>query len=200
MTASDWGPDSPATTRFRAFYDWPAPVEFEATLPDDLDGPDDERDFLLDAAPFSRQSAVRVEPVVPASTVAQGATNTPDPGSGATASGNDGSGDLRAALGRVIAEGDYSLGAMWSVPGIGDAERIAEVVLKAGYRLVSEDEATVDRVAVALCDFDGYLWPEDGEVEAAAQAGLSFTIANTGYYRDRARAAVRALLGEDRDA
>lgn len=73
----------------------------------------------------------------------------------------------------------------------------AAKAITSGYRRVVVDDTTVERVAIALCDFDGYLWPEEGEVEAAAQAGLSFTIANTGYYLDRAQAAVRAVLGED---
>lgn len=51
------------TPRYRAFYDRPAPVEFDVEFPDDLDGPGDLRQFLLDEAPFVKLSAVRVEPV-----------------------------------------------------------------------------------------------------------------------------------------
>ncbi|MGB3443862.1 MAG: hypothetical protein WBA97_34425 [Actinophytocola sp.] len=188
MTVRDWGPDSPA--RFRAFYDWPAPVEFEAVLPDDVDGPADERQFLLDAAPFAKLAAVRVEPVVPASTVTQGATNAAPRHSETIPSGNDGSGDLRvealklARLLDPVAFDDHA------VPkNVGQsfdrysrqqtAMDHATIALIRGYRLVSDDEATVDRVAETLWR---EFWRE--------VPGYGIT---KEFWRGPARAAVRAL-------
>jgi hypothetical protein len=71
----------------------------------------------------------------------------------------------------------------------------ADAVLGAGYRRVSEDDDTVERVARGLCVFDGYIWPDDDcavEVEAVR---MGWTVARPGYYLDRARAALAALRG-----
>ena len=224
MTASDWGPDSPAQ-----------------------------------------------EGAVPASAVAQGATNTPNPPESAISSGNDGSGDLSpetvaslVALARVIdpdacdppakslpvgeaaevwRRQDTALltaRRVWEAgyrPPLSSAEAVAEAdrlesipanqelaaairvamagwqqssepagrgvtdafvymaneLISQGWRLVSDDEATVDRVARALFgDFDGVV---DGMTfdEASEKTREA--------YRGRARAAVRALRdgGADRD-
>jgi hypothetical protein len=120
-----------------------------------------------------------------------GATNPPNPNPSVNPSGNDRSGDLRRDLADRINRA-WDEWAADEVPGWRQ-EYIADAILAAGYRRVVEDDTTVERVAVALCDLDGLLWPEEGEVEAAAQAGLSCTIADTDLYRRRARAAVRAL-------
>lgn len=190
MTASDRGPDSPATTRFRAFYDWPAPVEFNAELPDDIDGPPDERDFLLDAAPFAKLAAVRVERVaLPSSSAAPGRTPVP-----ADTEGRDGgealSDDLsrERAMARVMdpnAHDDtFPMHPDRRVERLDSALAHAIAAVDAGYRLVSEDDATVERVARVLhdrlCDrADGDEACEDYDDHR--------------WYKADARAAVRAL-------
>lgn len=204
MTVSDWGPDSPAATRFRAHYDQPAPVEFECFMPGDLDGPDDERQYLLDEAPFAKQRAVRVEVAVPASTVAQGAANPPAPPESAIPSGNDGSGDLSpetvaelVALARVI-DPDACDPPAKALP-IADVNEVwrrqdtalltARRVWGADYRLVSDDEATVDRVAAALWLVDVRTLPRTER----ADWGRNAPDDAKAHFRAMARAAVRAL-------
>lgn len=135
----------------------------------------------------------------------QGATNMPNPNPSATEGGRAVSGDLSGpselAMVRALAAllepeafaPDIAASPEWREPTQAVALNHAAKVITSGYRLVSEDDTTVDRVAAELADVDGYLWPEEGEEEAAAQAGLSRTIANVDYYRDRARAAIRAL-------
>ncbi len=82
----------------------------------------------------------------------QGATNPPDPPEDATASGNDGSGDLRRQLAAIIAHPKmpasersyFESGGCDRCPKALDA---ADAVIEAGFRLVSEDDTTVERVA-----------------------------------------------------
>ena len=133
MTASDWGPDSPAQG-----------------------GP------------------------VPADAVVQGATNTPNPDPSAIPSGNDGSGDLEPQAFDPLQPADPVWREVTRNVALGHAAK----VITSGYRLVSDDEATVERVAAKIWG-SGVLsgWSLDME-----------------HYRVMARAAVRALLGEDRDA
>ena len=134
---SSTGPD---TRRFRAFYDQPAPVEFDVELPDDIDGPADLADFVKDAAPFAKLTAVRVEPV---GTVAGSAVSGLSDGHAdmcASESGQDDSGHLRAR--RHLAALIAGTPGVWSTPTRTDAEAIAAAVLAAGYRLVADDDTT----------------------------------------------------------
>lgn len=128
----------------------------------------------------------------------QGATNMPEPNPSAAASGNDASGDLRADLYRTLSPEAQELSTLinealpaWQrqtepagrqVTSLADF--VAEWLIGFGYRrLVSEDEATVDRLAGLLTDwFEGRGRAEFWDAQ------------------DMARAAVRALREAGRDA
>lgn len=62
-----------------------------------------------------------------------------------------------------------------------DVELMAVAVLTSGYRRVSEDEETVERVARGMAESDGWTW--EGEFGAWTKP----------HYRRQARAVVRAL-------
>lgn len=60
---------TPPPSRYRAFYKQPAPVEFDVELPDDIDGPEDLRQFLIDEAPSGRRRTDKRRRGRPKSTV-----------------------------------------------------------------------------------------------------------------------------------
>lgn len=108
-----------------------------------------------------------------------GATNTPNPGQSAI-------GGSRAVRDEMVAEVARALGYAGVSPfEIEDfrIEDVADRLWRAGYRRVSVDDATVERVARALAEHDGYTWNVDADGD----------VANPGYYLPRARAAVQAL-------
>jgi hypothetical protein len=104
----------------------------------------------------------------------QGATNPPNPPRDATASGNDGSGRLVAEVARALG---YAGVSPFEIEDF-KIEDVADRLHRAGFRLVSEDEATVERVAQAIALTDAWL-PLPEEIKAG--------------FRAQARAAVRAL-------
>ena len=127
--------------QYRAFYEQPKPVEFDVELPDDIDGPDDLRDFLLDEAPFSRQAAVRVEPVTPGAPVLvpPSAQERPEGVPEGQDTGDTGSGaqsDVDALVGIITARDYFPL---WSTPTDSHAAEMADRILGAGFRRVPED-------------------------------------------------------------
>lgn len=73
----------------------------------------------------------------------QGATNPPNRPQGATTSGNDGSGRLRAEVARALGNAGVS---PFEIEDF-KIEDVADRLHRAGLRLVSEDEATVTRIA-----------------------------------------------------
>lgn len=211
MSVSDRDGDS--GTRFRAFYDHAAPVEFEAMLPDDLDGPEDERKFLLDEAPFAKLSAVRVERVYSGASVAAPG-RTPAVEGDRTPEGR--TDDLRAEAGDL--SDDAALVALATVidpeaMAVGGNLPIAEAmgwmarqdralldahaIHEAGYRLVSEDDTTVDRLAVVLHSAGCGCGMSLDDHQAAMRN--DFGEEDPGF-AEMARAAVRALREAGRDA
>lgn len=124
--------------------------------------------------------AVKQMTPFPPEGVDTGATNTPNPDPSAIPSGNVGSGRLKAEVTRALGNAGVS---PFEIEDF-RIEDVADRLHRAGFRLVSDDEATVERVAAKIWG-SGVLsgWSLDME-----------------HYRVMARAAVRALLGEDRDA
>ena len=133
---------------------------------------------------------------VAGSGIAQGATNGPNPNTGASGSGQNGSGDLSGpwrvgrTVGRTVyrqtgndpAKGDELIGLM-------DTPELARQVVGAvNARCVSEDDDTLKAVADALAGVDGWeiRWPRDGEESEEMLVR----------YLALARAAVRALREE----
>ena len=110
------------------------------------------------------------------------------PGASDSGSGRNGSGDLRASLVAVILglSGD-----LWHLPTRTDATVMADAILADGWRRVSVDDDTVERVARTLAEVDGYVWD--------VSEGAADNVANPDYYLRRARAAVQALRGGDND-
>ncbi len=124
-----------------------------------------------------------------------GAANAPEPGGSATASGNDGSGGLRADLYRTLSPEAQELSTLidealpaWQrqtepagrqVTSLADF--VAEWLIGFGYRrLVSEDDTTVELMADAMSSKTSV--PIAMQDEQTAR-----------FYRRMARAAVRAL-------
>jgi len=137
--------------QYRAFYEQPKPVEFDVELPDDIDGPDDLRDFLLDEAPFSRQAAVRVEPVTPGAPVLvppsvqerpEGVPEGQDTGDTV----GEALSDAETLVGIITARDYFPL---WSTPTDSHAAAMAERILGAGFRRVPED---AERLSAELAD------------------------------------------------
>jgi RecB family exonuclease len=95
--------------------------------------------------------------------------------------------DATAALVDLI-RGDYP--DVWSVPLPQHAEQIAEAVVKAGFRRVAEDEATVERVARAI--WVSRLAPGVVPNDEAWEWRKTYSMEQ----HDWARAAVRALREE----
>ena len=157
VTSGSPTPTTATSGRYRAFYEQPEPVVFDVELPDDIDGPDDLRDYLLDDAPFAKVSAVRVEPVGQ-----DGPVRTPgvaverlDPGSEGAGTPEAARGDSAAEpeedfnderhdLAMVIHDGGcqcrgHTLG--WTIRAR-DSLQLADAVLAAGFRRVPEDAET----------------------------------------------------------
>lgn len=188
------------TRRYRAFYDRCGPVEFEAVLPDDLDGSEDERQFLIDEAPFARQRAVRVEPVVLPRGVMPAATNTADPHPRTPEVAEAVRDALRAdpikTLARVLDPVAYDPRAVPANIGQGwdrkSRQMVAEVhataAHAAGFRRVVEDDTTVERVARAIFSVrEAMIDPSEVDRVWAETETV---------FRAEARAAVRALREE----
>ncbi len=102
-----------------------------------------------------------------------------DPERSATASGNDGSGRMVAEVARALG---YAGVSPFEIEDF-KIEDVADRLHRAGFRLVSEDEATVERVARAM--FEGE-FPKSSWDDGAGRAGQEV-------WRGWARAAVRAL-------
>lgn len=168
-------------------------------LPDDIDGPADLDDFVKDAAPFAKLSAVRVEPVETAAGSSVSGLSGSRRDESESESGQDGSGQLRADLYRVLSPEAQELATLidealpaWQrqtepadrqVTSLADF--IAEWLIGFGYRRVVEDDTTVERVIIVL----HAEWCGCDEVEAH----------HDGYRHaldDAARAAVRAVRGD----
>lgn len=85
----------------------------------------------------------------------------------------------------------------WSIPTRPHAEAIADRILRAGYRLVSDDDVTVDRVARAMI---ANRLPAGCDDLDRMRAWRRLSDREREGWRATARAAVRALLGENRNA
>jgi hypothetical protein len=126
----------------------------------------------------------------------QGATNPPNSGATTSASGNHGSGELRAEVDQraelvALITARYPLGRVW--PTECHAEQITDAIVAAGFRRVSEDDTTVERVAAGLAHADELRWAvrEGGRWRDVGKP--EWPLASRSSYLARARAAVRAL-------
>lgn len=103
------------------------------------------------------------------------------PSEGDSGSGQDDSGQLRAEIADTLNGELAGICASWR-PTF--ADRAADALVKAGFVRVSVDDDTVEQVAAALADHDGFVWTDDAVDDA---------VPNSDWYRSRARAAVQAL-------
>lgn len=148
-------------------------------------------------------SAVSVEPADSAAPVGAPGLSGVQAHPGHSGSGNDGSGDLSgvdpleqverlaALLEPEAFDADVPAREEWRESAKARARFHASRAIFSGYRLVSEDEATVERVARAIWVA---AYPDTrGEVSAATERRWAKAKSETDLCCDRARAAVRAL-------
>lgn len=177
MTVSDWGPDSPADDAPDLGGPWegrfvgdPGTVRPISAAPDEHFPPAEVDGYRLASANEATRvatyrAAADAEGLVPVNASAAGATNTPNPDPSAIPSGNDGSGQLSPEPGEVDWMAAYVRAAIneWRMhfdptADYGEAmdHYISAALVRHGYRLVSDDDATVERVAQALVKADGH--------------------------------------------
>lgn len=139
---------------------------------------------------------------VPGADVDASGSAAGDPEQSATASGNDGSGDLSAspawtavqALATLLEpeafDPNVKAAPEWRERAKGTALAYAAKVITSGYRLVSEDEATVELLAVAMHTAGCGCGMTLDEHQASMRHDFD---EEDPAYADMARAAVRAL-------
>lgn len=178
MSAAGSPPPDPTTGRFRAFYDKADPIEFDVEWPDDINGPEDQAEFVFDHAPIVEQRAVFVEPVSPEAAVLPPAgsvsARTPVPEGSTTREASDG--DLRAELAVWIAHPQMPRSRAAFQPerctACAAGAVTADDMIAAGYRRQADPDVSL--VDLILADYPTMahrlMWVHAEEMAAAIQA------------------------------